>query len=130
MGGVVGDNIRDEYGREQIRVRPLDEQVAHQLAKNREVDVSLWPRALEPVLVRPVRVEEDAEEEDVQQTPAPRRLLDSDVAIEPRVFRPVAVSLSDRLDFDHHTRDVPRQGGQHGVSTLAVGYTCFHRQPG
>ena len=65
--------VRDEYGGEQIRVRPLDEQAAHQLAKVGKIDVALGPCALEPDLVRPVRVEEDAEEKDVEQARASRR---------------------------------------------------------
>jgi len=124
-------NVRDEYGGEQIRVGPLDEQAAHQLAKIGEVDVSLWTRALEPVPVRPVRVEEEAEEDGVEQEAlAPRRPLvvrrvdDGDVAVQTGLLRPVVVPLSDRLDFGHHARDVPGEGGQDRVSALAVGYTC------
>jgi len=126
-------NVRDEYGGEQIRVGPLHEQAAHQLAKIGEVDVSLWTHALEPVPVRPVRVEEEAEEERVeQQALAPRPLVDGDdgdVAVQTGLFRPVVVPLSDRLDFDHHARDVPGEGWQDRVSALAVGYTCVFVRP-
>ena len=114
--------VRDEYGGEQIRVRPLDEQAAHQLAKVGKIDVALGPRALEPDLVRPVRVEEDAEEEDVEQARAPRRRRDGDVAVQPRRLGPVVVPLADDLDLDHDARDVPGERGEDRVLPLAVGY--------
>ena len=118
----MGKYVRDEYGGEKIRIRPLDEQAAHQLPKVREVDVALRPRALEPDLVRPVGVKEHAEEEDVQQALAPRRLLDGDVAVQPRVLCPVVVSLADDFDLDHDARDVPGERGEDRVLSLAVGY--------
>ena len=122
-------NVRDKYGGQQIRVGPLHEQAAHQLAKVGEVDVSLWTRALEPVPVRPVRVEKDGEEGEVEQTLAPRRLLDGDVAVQTGLFRPVVVPLSDDLDLDHDARDVPGEGGHDRVSALAVGYACLFIRP-
>ena len=131
LGGITTDgrrDVRDEHGGEQIRVRPLDEQAAHQLAKVGEVDVSLWTRALEPVPVRPVRVEKERGEDEIEQPRAPRPALvragdgDGDVAVQTGVFRPVAVPLSDRFDLDHDARDVPGQCRHDRVSALAVGY--------
>jgi hypothetical protein len=40
------------------------------------------PRTLEPVLARPIRVEGDAEEDDVQKVLAPRRLLDRNFTVQ------------------------------------------------
>jgi hypothetical protein len=87
--------------------------------------VSLWTCALEPVPVRPVRVEKEGEEEDVEQALAPRRRVDGDVAVQTGLFRPVVVAFSDGLDFDHDARDVPGEGGQDRVSALAVGHACL-----
>ena len=91
--------------------------------------MSLWTRALEPVPVRPVRVEKEGEEEEVEQARAPRpsRRVDGDVAVQTRLFRPVVVAFSDGLDFDHHARDVPGEGWQDRVSALAVvRYACCY----
>ena len=62
-----------------------------------EICVALGQRALEQDLVRPVRVREHAEEDDVQQALAPRRLLDGNVAVQPRHLRSVMVPLADDL---------------------------------
>ena len=105
MGGLATQ--RYKYGGEQIGIGPLDEQTFDQLAKVGEVDVSFGPRALQPVLVRPVRVEEHAEEQHVFQTVAPRPLFDGDVAVQSRLLRPVVVPLSDGLDLEHDARNVP-----------------------
>ena len=101
--------VRDEYGSQKIRVGPLDKQAPRQLSKIRKINVAFRSRTLEPNLVSPVRIKEHAEEKNVQQTLAPRpsRLLDGDIAVEPRVFRPVMISLAHAFDFDHHARDVP-----------------------
>ena len=58
----------------------------------------MWPlgSALSSqILYRPVRGKEHAEEEDVQQALAPRRLLDGNVAVQPRRLRSVMVPLAD-----------------------------------
>ena len=87
--------------------------------------MSLWTRALEPVPVRPVRIEKEGEEDDVEQALAPRRRGDGDVTVQTRLFRPVVVAFSDGLDLDHHARDVPGEGWQDRVSALAVGHACW-----
>lgn len=63
--------VRDEYGGQKIRVRPLDKQAPHQLPKIRKINVAFRSRTLKPDLVSPMRIEEHAKEKNVQQTLAP-----------------------------------------------------------
>jgi hypothetical protein len=109
---------RDKYGGEQIRVGPLDEQALYQLPKIGEVDVSFGSRALQSVLVRPVGVEEHAEEQHVFETVAPRPAFDGDIAIQPCLLRPIVVPLADSLDLEHNARNVPgeRWGVRYSIS--------------
>ena len=83
----------------------------------------LGPRALQPRPVGLVRIEEDAEEEDVAEVLAPRRRFDGDVAVKSRLLRPIMVQLPDGLDFDHHARNVPGDGREYGMLPLAIGHT-------
>jgi len=106
---------RDKYGSEQIRVGPLDEQTLYQLAKVGEVGASFGPRALQPVLVRPLGVEEHAEKQYHLQTIATRPFFDGDVAIQPCLLRPVVVPLANSLDLEHNARNVPGERWKHAI---------------
>ena len=83
----------DEYGSEKIRATRRAG-CPYQIPDVREI-LALGQRALETDFVRPVRVKEHAEEEDVQQALAPRRLLDGNVVVQPRRLRSVMVPLAD-----------------------------------
>ena len=82
--------------------------------------MSFGPRALQPVLVRPVRVEEHAEEQDVFQTVAPRPPFDGDVAIHPCLLRPIVVPLADSLDLEHNARNVPGERWKDAIVSLVA----------
>ena len=117
--GAEGDS-RDKHCGEQIRVGPFDEQAFYQFPKVGEVDVSFGPRALQPVLVRPVRVEEYAEEQHVFETVAPCPPFDGDVAIQPCLLRPIVVPLADSLDLEHDARDVPGECWKHAIVSFVT----------